>query len=254
MENVKATNSSLFLNTAATGYLQVVNEIVGSTLTVQGNAFSVGGSTFVVSGGAVGINTTPSISAALFVNQNNVNLGILVSSSTAGQLVSARVAGSPIIEGLTNGGAANTLAINPLGGNVGIGSTSTVSVLDVVTGGTTVLTMGAATTFFPTLSCPAGSYTTATSTGTYLRSGKSVNYQVTISLVAAGTCGSGFRFTIPHTLATQCVMAMYESATTGFAGVGYAASGSTFAVSLYGQQNVDISGYIFNFTGTCQIQ
>ena len=67
------------------------NMIVGSTLTVQGNAFSVGGSTFVVVGGKVGIGvaapTTPldiqgGGSGMYFSTASNPSLGLYGSGGT----------------------------------------------------------------------------------------------------------------------------------------------------------------------------
>lgn len=193
MENLAATNNAIFISTGASNvYVQTAG-----TMTVLGNAFSVGVSTLVVKGGSVGIwDVAPSSTARLTVLGDNVDTG-----KPQGSIISARFHGA---EDAWRGGAISsyytaTLGLDTLafgvagasGGNqqnpanaaqikmvitelgtVGIGTTSPGSALDVVSGGNTVLTMGASATWTPTWT--GFSSTPTVTNGRYLRVGKIV--------------------------------------------------------------------------------
>ena len=86
LTNITATNdantvTSSFTILGAGGLLVTNSGIFSSTLTVQGNAFSVGGSTFVVSGGKVGIGLTTNCSTCTF----QLVGGASISGAIAGQ-------------------------------------------------------------------------------------------------------------------------------------------------------------------------
>lgn len=105
-----------------TGPLTLAN---GSTMTITGNAFSIGGSTLVVTNGNVGVGTA-NPGAKLHVSGG----GVLLDNS---QYLYMRdsIGESRAIMGMDNGGLLNinyhgsfNTSINPNGGKVGIGTTS----------------------------------------------------------------------------------------------------------------------------------
>ncbi|MDE2141428.1 MAG: hypothetical protein KGJ84_03310 [Elusimicrobia bacterium] len=117
-----------------------VTLIAGSTLTVSGNAFSVGGSTLVVTGGSVGVGTTGP-AASLEVDANASGGGAQVWAL----FVSTNQSHGTVAPGLGFGGTSGVatiqtftnaaLALNPNGGNVGIGTTAPTRPLHVVSAG-----------------------------------------------------------------------------------------------------------------------
>jgi hypothetical protein len=129
-----------------------------STVTVQGNAFSVGGSTLVVKGGAVGLGTaTPFPSFPLTVHGGtNSNLLFTTISSTfvaAGENDSYSAFAPLDLDG-------SVLALNGItSGKVGVGTTSPTSALSVQG----VIT---SSTPIPSVSCTAGTGVMTAGSGT----------------------------------------------------------------------------------------
>lgn len=235
--------------------LQVVGGIVASTgvymstLTVQGSAFSVGNASFSISGGSATVAYQLK-ATALYSTGQTIAGGTMTVQGT-----SFSVGGSAV-----TGGAA---AFSVTASSVGIETTTPGSALDVegsgiitssfTVGGYNIL--GAAYPWTPTLACVSGSLTTSSAAGSLIKIGKQVNYQVKVTLTSVGTCGSGVSFSVPQTFATQCVMSGYESASTGYEADAYcAASGTTCAISLFNQGVIEVNGYVFNFSGNCQVQ
>ncbi|HAZ08560.1 MAG TPA: hypothetical protein DCZ01_08590, partial [Elusimicrobia bacterium] len=143
----------------------------GSTLTVTGNAFSVGGSTLVVTNGNVGIGTTSPIGKLHVSGAGDMGLRLestdgtrarinLSSMPSAGWQLEAPggIGNSPAgTFGIVESGVANRLTIQNITGNVGIGTASPAAKLDVA--GSAQFGSGAAkSTFSATgaLTFPAG--------------------------------------------------------------------------------------------------
>lgn len=117
----KAPNTSTFtangsLIMSAPSYLQDTQEIVTSTITVEGNAFSVGTSTLVVSQGNVGIGTTSPL----------YTFHVVGNSYTSGQ----KIVGSTLtVQG--NAFSVGTSTLTVVNGFVGISTTAPAYHLDV---------------------------------------------------------------------------------------------------------------------------
>lgn len=79
--------------------------------------------------------------------------------------------------------------------------------------------------YTPTLSCQAGTLTTATAVGNALTIGKNTSFSVTITVTTAGTC-QFLQFSLPNTTATGTVVAARNTVNGSFY-QGYAASGGT---------------------------
>ncbi len=127
------------------------NVVIQSTLTVQGNAFSVGGSTLVAVSGSVGIGTTAP-ATNLEVDGNNYGGG---GAQSFALFVSTNQSHGAVAPGLGFGGtngvatiqtyANAALTINPNGGNVGIGTAGPDTPLQVFGGSGNLLKLQSST-------------------------------------------------------------------------------------------------------------
>jgi hypothetical protein len=101
---------------------------VSGTATVVGNAFSVGGSTFVVTNGKVGIGTTMPAEKLEVLNGNiKTNYGVIASSSV---IANGVFTGTVTVHG-TGFNVGGTTGFTVLGSSVGINTTTPATVIDV---------------------------------------------------------------------------------------------------------------------------
>lgn len=99
LDSNKLNIGGLILGDMSLGYIGINGNLSASTITVQGNAFSVGASTFVVKEGRVGINwTTPE--AALHVSGTTK----LLANSATGYILTAGTMAKPDLFFISTGG------------------------------------------------------------------------------------------------------------------------------------------------------
>lgn len=114
-----------------------------STLTVMGNAFSVGGSTLVVSGGKVGVGVASPLSSFVVAKQITEH----PDSNKYGQIEATltdpayrmsmgydATLNGGFLQAIINESAYRPIAINPRGGNVGIGTSAPSQKLQISSG------------------------------------------------------------------------------------------------------------------------
>lgn len=135
-------------------------------------------------GGPVNTGTTPTSVIRVANDSNNVVMDLGISTTSAAGWIQAY--------DKTALGTNYDLLLEPNGNNVAIGTTTTVSALDVVSGGNRVLTMGAWSSWTPSYTGYTGSVTT--NLGKYVRMGKTV----CIMLDFTGTSNTNaITFTLP---------------------------------------------------------
>ena len=171
-----------------------------STITVQGNAFSVGVSTFVVTGGNVGIGTTApllpleadsAVSAMPATSGTAQAGGILRVVSAGGEALDFGTANSaPFYSAWMQAASPSglntnrTLLINPNGGNVGIGGNVAAPATTLDVNGSAQFGSGATKSTFTT----TGALTLAAAAPLTVSSATFVG--VTVSTQAAGGAGA----------------------------------------------------------------
>ena len=176
------------------GSSTITNEIVTSTLTVKGNAFSVGGSTFIVSGGSVAVGQAIDNGFMLSVGGN---LSALGHTSLVGEVTSAStmtILGSAMSVGgssFTVVGGSATVAYGLTAGNANItqsGAALSVPNGNASIGGTlTVSSYGGTALGFEQVIATA----TLTGAGTYTFSNLSSSYTYHAKIVGTMASGSG---------------------------------------------------------------
>lgn len=161
MENTNATNNSLYLNTAATSSYLLIGgqEIVTGTSTIKGNAFSVGGSTFAVTNGQVGIGTnSPAYNLHIRGSIPAIALGDTAGGGATWVMSSGNSATGNF--DIIQSAVSNRFSILGSNGNVGIGTVIPSSILTSSYSYAGSFTGNPANSGFQVINYAAGSTTT----------------------------------------------------------------------------------------------
>lgn len=103
----------------------------------------------------------------------------------------------------------------------------------------------------PTITSASGSFTTTSASGRYIQIGKTVHFQVAVTITTVGT-GAGARFSLPVTAqSTVGTIGSYrERAVSGLTGVVTLASATLGTFFEYDNSQTIANGWIFQAGGT----
>lgn len=108
----------------------------------------------------------------------------------------------------------------------------------------------------PTLSCSTGTLTTATASGRYRQSGKTLLFTVEVNISNAGSCSASVLFTLPNAVTANNVFyspVIVYNRSSGVMGVGICVNGSN-TVSNVKYDGTTLAGVvIFYSAGTCEV-
>ena len=114
---------------------------------------------------------------------------------------------------------------------------------------------GAWTAFTPTISASSGTFTTVSASGTYVKIGKIILYQMTVTITNAGTAAGVLQATLPTTAANVALSVGRENAATGYMVQGSISPASNI-LSIIRYDNITIiaSGAVVRISGLYESQ
>lgn len=124
----------------------------------------------------------------------------------------------PVVSSLT--GTANQVTVSAPTGAVILSGPQDLATGSSPTFAALTLTGPAWTTYTPTLTPAAGTFTTASAEGSYYVLGKTVFITISITITTNGTAATGFTVTLPSTAKRNFSISVAEVSATGFAGRG----------------------------------
>ena len=216
--------------------------VLSSTKGADANTY-----TALVSGEGIGSVAFNGADGTRFITSATITANVDGAVSTDN--VPARLTFSTSASGANN--ATERMRITSAG-DVGIGTSSPASKLDVV--GDITMTGSAWTAYTPTITSSSGSFTTVSATGKYKVFGKTCWFTTDITITTAGTAGGFIGVSLPFTqVATSLSSYGMEVNATGSMVKGLNPASGVMQITRYDNASIIGSGYVIRTTGTYEI-